>query len=194
MSDLSPTAANILCHARSLIIAGGYSGFSYADIADQVGIRKPSIHHHFPTKADLVQVLIERYRKEAREGLAELERHTPDPFLQLQSYIGYWQRCIQDATAPICVCALLAGELPLLPERVAIEVRAHFRDLSSWLASVLERGAQQGSFQLTSTPRIEAETFMATVHGAMLSARAYDEPEIFGLILEPAVSRLAPGN
>ncbi len=30
-------------------MSGGYNGFSYADIAEVVGIRKTSIHHHFPT-------------------------------------------------------------------------------------------------------------------------------------------------
>lgn len=191
MTELSPTAAQILTHARALITEGGYSGFSYADIANQVGIRKPSIHHHFPTKADLVQVLVERYRQEAREGLAALERHISDPRLQLQHYIGYWENCIGDASAPICVCALLAGELPLLPEGVAAEVRAHFRDLSAWLASVFERGVQQGVFQLINTPRMEAEAFMATAHGAMLSARAYGEPGIFGSIMQPVLGRFA---
>ena len=47
MSNVSSTADDILACARSLIVAGGYNGFSYADIADVVGIRKPSIHHHF---------------------------------------------------------------------------------------------------------------------------------------------------
>ncbi len=192
MTTLSPTAAQILAHARTLIIEGGYSGFSYADIATQVGIRKPSIHHHFPTKTDLVQVLVARYRIEAREGIAQLERQISDPLLQLQHYVGYWERCIGDASAPICVCALLSAELPVLPERVAIEIRTHFRDLAAWLASVFERGAQQGRLQLTNTPRIEAEAFMATVHGAMLSARAYGEPEIFGLIMQRVLDRFAP--
>ncbi|SEM47090.1 transcriptional regulator, TetR family [Pseudoxanthomonas sp. GM95] len=191
MTTTSPlsTADAILGQARALIMVGGYGGFSYADIASQIGIRKPSIHHHFPTKAELVQVLIARYRAEAREGLAALARNVPDPLAQLQSYVGYWERCIADASAPICVCALLASELPLLPEPVAEEVKGHFRDLSAWLAAVFERGAQQGSFQLLHPPRVEAEAFMATVHGAMLSARAYGEPEIFGLILQRVLAR-----
>lgn len=193
MSELSPTATQILSHARTLIIEGGYSGFSYADIASHVGIRKPSIHHHFPTKADLVQVLVARYRQEAREGLAAVERNVPDPLAQLQSYVGYWERCVMDASASICVCALLAGELPLLPERVAAEVKGHFRDLSSWLSSVFERGAQQRVFLLGNPPRVEAEAFMATTHGAMLSARAYGEPEIFGLIMQRILDRFTAG-
>ncbi|RJX37478.1 TetR/AcrR family transcriptional regulator [Paenibacillus pinisoli] len=190
MKNLSTTSDNILSCARSLIVAGGYNGFSYADIADVVGIRKASIHHHFPSKVDLVRTLVERYRKEAEAGFERIELQVSDPLEQLRSYVGYWEACIADASAPICICALLAGQLPVLPEEVRLEVQAHFRYLSAWLTSVLESGAQQGQLQLTTTPRAEAEAFMATVHGAMLSARAYNDPKIFGLVTGPHLERL----
>ncbi|PYE89980.1 TetR/AcrR family transcriptional regulator [Phyllobacterium leguminum] len=192
MGNLSTTSDAILTCARSLIVAGGYNGFSYADIADVVGIRKASIHHHFPSKVDLVRTLVARYREEAEAGMAGLELQVSDPLEQLRSYVGYWEVCIADASAPFCVCALLAGQLPVLPEEVALEVRAHFRCLSQWLTSVLERGAGEGRLQLTGTPRAEAEAFMATVHGAMLSARAYGDPKIFALVTAPLLERLAP--
>ena len=75
---------------------------------------------------------------------------------------------------PFCVCALLASELPALPPEVAVEVRAYFQFLSGWLTGVIERGAEQGTLTISAAPRVEAEAFMATVHGAMLSARAYE--------------------
>jgi TetR/AcrR family transcriptional repressor of nem operon len=192
MSNLSTTSDDILACARSLIVAGGYNGFSYADIADVVGIRKASIHHHFPSKADLVRTLVARYREEAEAGIANLELQVSDPLEQLRFYAGYWEACIADASAPFCVCALLACQLPALPEEVGLEVRAHFRSLSAWLTSVLERGARHGQLQLTTNPRAEAEAFMAAVHGAMLSARAYGDPKIFGVVTGPLLQRLAP--
>ncbi|MGL4962935.1 MAG: TetR/AcrR family transcriptional regulator [Inquilinus sp.] len=194
MSSSSTTADDILACARTLIIAGGYNGFSYADIAEVVGIRKPSIHHHFPTKADLVRTLASRYREEAVAGIAYMEEQTSDPLEQLRRYTGYWAACIRDASAPFCVCALLASELPVLPAEVALEVRAHFRMISAWLTSVLERGQREGGLVLTGTPRIEAESFMATVHGAMLSARAYDDPEVFAAVTAPLIDRLCNGQ
>ncbi len=190
MSNLSTTADDILACARSLIVAGGYNGFSYADIADVVGIRKASIHHHFPGKVDLVRTLVARYRQEAEAGIAHLERQVSDPLGRLRAYTGYWEACIMDASAPFCVCALLAGQLPALPEEVAVEVRAHFHTLSAWLTSVFDEGGRNGGFRLTGTPRAEAETFMATVHGAMLSARAYGDPTIFGVVTAPVFERL----
>jgi len=191
MTNLSSTADDILVCARSLIIAGGYNGFSYADIAAVVGIRKASIHHHFPSKVDLVRTLVLRYREDARAGFAELERTAADPRDQLANYVGYWERCIMDASDPFCVCALLASELPALPPAVAVEVRLHFETLSAWLTSAFERGEAAGTFRLSTTPQAEAETFMATVHGGMLSARAHDDPRLFGLITKALLSRIS---
>jgi TetR/AcrR family transcriptional repressor of nem operon len=129
--------------------------------------------------------------KEAEEGFGNLERAVPDPLDQLNAYIGYWKLCIGDDTRPFCVCALLANELPVLPEEVGLQVRAYFRFLSAWLTSVLERGVEQGVISVFDSPRIDAEVFMATVHGAMLSARAYGDTEIFGTIMHPQLKRLS---
>lgn len=191
MNNSSSTFDAILACARKLIVSGGYNGFSYADIAEVVGIRKPSIHHHFPTKVDLVTALLAQYRKEAEEGFQHLAAAIPDPLDQLRAYIQYWNTCISDASAPFCVCAMLASELPALPGEVALAVRAHFRFLSAWVTSVLERGAQQGTISLQYPARIEAEAFMATVHGAMLSARAYGDADVFAAIMQPLLERMA---
>lgn len=185
------TPQRILESAKELIANGGYNGFSYADIASAVGLGKASIHHHFRTKADLVQVLVSSYRKDAETGMAEIARDIPKPAELIQAYVGYWTQCVGDNTRPFCVCALLAGEAPTLPAEVAAEVRAYFRSLASWLTDALERGAEEGVFVLKESARDEAEALMAMVHGAMLSARAYGDPKIFGAILAPALRRLS---
>lgn len=190
MATSSSTSDNILRCAQALIVAGGYNGFSYADIGKVIGIRNASIHHHFPSKAELVRTLVARYRGEAENGIAELERHVPDPVGQLRAYTGYWEACIGEVASSFCVCALLASEMPILPEEIALEVRAHFRALSAWLSSVFERGARQGSLTLVQPPKVEAELFMATVHGAMLSARAYGDPKMFSAIVNPLLARV----
>lgn len=191
MSNLSTRADDILRCARSLIARGGYNSFSYADISKVVGIRTASIHHHFPGKADLVRTLVAQYREEAAAGIAQLEQAVPDPYDRLRAYLGYWEGCFATMEDPFCVCALLAGESPVLPEEVAVEVRAHFRMLSDWLASVLEQGAAQGRLRLAGTAKGDAELFMAAVHGAMLTARAYGDPAAFGAVTRPLLERIA---
>jgi AcrR family transcriptional regulator len=68
LKSTTSTSGKILDTAQTLIVAGGYNGFSYADIAAAIGIRKVSIHHHFPTKAELVAVLVDRYKQQAEAG------------------------------------------------------------------------------------------------------------------------------
>jgi TetR/AcrR family transcriptional repressor of nem operon len=189
MTDLSSTAEEIIRQARPLILSGGYDGFSYADISSVVGIRKASIHHHFPTKAQLVRVLVEQYRREAVEGLRQMDEAIADPAERLRAYTGYWQTCIASGSEPFCVCALLASQMPTLPEDVAAEVRAHFRALASWVVSVLREGIEQGGLQMVHAPEIEAEVFVATVHGAMLSSRAHGDAAVFEMIVRPLVER-----
>lgn len=190
MDTTLTTSENILNCARTLIVNGGYSGFSYADIADIVGIKKASIHHHFPTKADLVRTLVSQYRQQAEAAIAHMDQEITDPVEQLKAYTGYWNKCIADMSTPICVCALLASQLPMLPDEVASEVRAHFKMFAKWLASVMKRGAKQGTIHLSSSADAEGETFLATVHGAMLSARATGEPAVFKFITTTLLHRL----
>jgi TetR/AcrR family transcriptional repressor of nem operon len=184
------TSERILDVAQSLVVAGGYNGFSYADISEAIGIRKASIHHHFPTKAALVSVLVGRYVRQAQEGLKSLRDHVPDPIEQLNAYLAYWQKCVLDSSEPFCVCAMLASEMQMLPDEVALQVRVHFQSLAEWLASVLKSGKEQGAFRLDVSPGEEAQILMASVHGALLSARALGDAKLFLAILGPQVARL----
>src|SRR5690606_1210211 len=118
MSNLSTTSNDILVSARSLIMYGGYNGFSYAHIAEVVKIRKASIHHHFPTKSDLIRTLVTRYRQDAEVAVSGLGENVQDPFEVLNVYAAHWANCIEDASRPFCVCAMLASEMPALPPEV----------------------------------------------------------------------------
>ena len=188
--DLSPKAAEIALCAQSLLATRGYNGFSYADISEAVLISKASIHHHFPSKAELVQTVLRRYRAQGRAGLAALEKQVTDPLARLHAYTGYWGACIRDGSSAFCICAMLGSELSAVPELVADEVRGHFLDLAAWLTSLLEQGAAKGIFKLRAAPESEAMALMATVHGGMLAARVYGDAEVFATIVQQGVRQL----
>lgn len=184
------TAGQIIDTARHLIMTRGYNGFSYADVAEAVGIRKASIHHHFAAKSDLARAVVEQSRAIIQFQVAQLAEVEPDAATQLRAYAGYWERCILDNSAPFCVAAMLAAELPSLPEDLAGAVRAHFAELTGWLASILEIGVRQGSVVLVRSPAEEADAFMSAIYGAMLSARAFGDPGRFVTITETLLSRV----
>ena len=176
--------------AADLIMRGGYKGFSYADLSERFGIRSPSIHHHFPSKTDLVTAAVEQSRAGIRAQDAMFDQAAPATE-QLRAYTGYWDRCIRDQTAPFCLAAVLAAELPSLPPQVAEAVRGHFVDLSRWLQRILALGVEQGVFKLEASAAVEAEAFIAGVYGAMLAARAFDDPQRYSDIVELFVGRIS---
>lgn len=131
-TERSQKANDIIFFTRQLLTTGGYRSFSFADLSEKVNIRKASIHHHFSSKAELVRVVVSEYRREARAGMQALSHQLNNPVAELQAYADYWAKCIEDGSAPFCICAMLAAELPTLPPEVASEVTGHFADL--WLA------------------------------------------------------------
>ena len=188
------TQQKLIDSARHLIQTRGYNGFSYADVAEEVQVRKASIHHHFPGKSDLARAVVEQSRALIGEQTRSLSGGAFDPEEQLRMYTSYWEKCIADASAPFCVAGMLASELPTLPADLASDVQAHFRDLSNWLEIVLTQGAQMGRFELQGSARQEAESFMAMVYGAMLAARAYNDPKVFAEIVATGLNRLTPSK
>ena len=185
------TAERILKAAEALMIERGYSAFSYADISESVGIKKPSIHHHFPTKAGLAAAVLRTHRERTIEGTEHLDRQIEDPRKRLHAYIQYWKRCIRERTVSFCVAALMGAELPSLPEEVQVEVRLHFRALGEWLQRTLKAGVKADVIKLQDSAATEAQTLMAVVHGAMLSARATGDCDVFRLVTGAVLKRLA---
>lgn len=185
------TADRILRTAHTLISDLGYSAFSYADIADAVQIRKASIHHHFPTKASLVVAVLKAHREKLIQGTHLLNEQISDPLIRLQTYVQHWEGCIRDKTEPFCIAALLAAELPSLPADVRREIRKHFQMLSGWISKTLEEGVEKRKLKIRGTVEDEAQTFMALVHGAMLSARALGTSDVFQVVTSSALKRIS---
>ncbi len=183
------TATRICETAHDLIAERGYFGFSYADIAEAVGIRKASIHHHFPSKVDLVVATLREYRAKLVEAAGGLDHNVSDPLQRLKLYVRHWAECVKSNHRPICIAALLSAELPALPGEIQDEVRLHFMYLVSWIRAALKEGVRQGKIHLRHSAEVEAQGFVALVHGAMISARVSGSPEIFDSITKGALER-----
>ncbi len=186
------TAERILDAANTLLIDRGYSAFSYADIAEMVNIRKASIHHHFPTKAGLVAAVLQRHRTRISAGMNALDSQFHDPLLRIRNYFQYWEGCIEGQTLSFCIGALLGAEMPSLPEEIQAEVRLHFSMLTEWFERTLKAGSRSRTIHLQGAVATEAQMLIAVLHGAMLSARATKNCDVFRSLSQAALHRIAP--
>jgi TetR/AcrR family transcriptional regulator, transcriptional repressor for nem operon len=167
----SDTSEQILDLAETLIQTRGYSAFSYQDIADSLGIRKASIHYHFPSKADLGIAVVDRYVSRfgaALTALAQDESRSSAAMLDfyVEPYLGF-------AMTPdrVCLCGALSGEIPAVPGELRLRVDAFFRTHQDWLTKILERGVARGEFALAASPAKVARFLFSALQGALLVKR-----------------------
>ena len=170
---ITGTAGRILNCAQELIRDRGYNGFSYADIATVIGIRKASIHHHYPAKAMLGQAVMARYAKDTIRAITALDAGRPNARERLIAFAEYWEQGICAGGPAFCLGVQLASELPALPLEVADEVKLYFRSLTEWVIRTLETGAREGSIRLLTPAPAEANCLIAAIHGALISARVF---------------------
>ncbi len=171
------TRTQILTEAEAVVRRVGYAGFSYADLAERVGIRKPSIHHHFPAKVDLGAALVETYTDRFTEALGDIAAASRDAPERLDAYAGLYRAGLQAGQG--CLCGVLASELAGLPERVRAGVRRFFEVNAEWLATVIAEGQAVGSIRADVDAQSQAAAVLAGLEGAMLVARALGSVEAF---------------
>jgi len=171
------TAARILDSAERLVQSRGFNGFSYADVAAELGITKASLHYHFAGKAELGQALVERYAARFAAALKEIDASGVDAAAKLEAYTRIYGDVLREKR--MCLCGMLAADYDTLPGPMREAVVRFFDDNEAWLVGVLEEGEADGSLALDGSAAQAAQTLVGGLEGAMLVARPYDDPARF---------------
>ena len=162
----------------------GYDAFSFADLARDVGIRKASIHHHFPRKADLALELIERYAETFKAALSEIDQTEPSAIAKLKAYQQLYRDALADGTQ-LCLCVAFSAGRGSLPEPVLERLEQFHEDSVSWLAEVIGQAGWANA-------KAEARATLALMEGAQLLARATQDIDQFDLATAAFLARLSP--
>lgn len=183
------TRAILLSEAENLIRTQGYAAFSYADLSERVGIRKTSIHHHFPTKEALGSALIESYLERFVFELEALAEKPIDAKVKLLTYGNFFADGLRDGLMPLCgALASDAAELPLSMQR---QVKKFFKIHLHWLESVLNEGVAKRELTAGIDVGRSAVMLLSTLQGASLVAWALKEPSVIKPAYKQAVETLA---
>lgn len=179
--------------AINLVRKRGYAACSYADIAEVVGIRKPSIHHHFPNKEDLGEAMVEAYTVEIEGLLNGIHDRTSDPIERIKRYASLYRDGLVRGEG--CLCGVLASELSVLPARVQAPVRRFFALNLRWLEGTLKDGRARGELRSDLSPPREARTILAALQGATFVALSLRDTASFDQALAGLLAGLrAPAS
>jgi len=186
----SGTAERALDIAERLMQIRGFSNFSYADIASELGITKASLHYHYPGKAELGQALITRYAERFNQALEDIDRELPDAHAKLEAYADLYAGVLRNER--MCMCGMLAAEYPILPSAMKSEVIRFFDENQQWLAGLLKAGKGDGTLSYRGRAEDVAQGILAALEGAMLVARPYGDLAKFDAAARQLLSGLTP--
>jgi TetR/AcrR family transcriptional repressor of nem operon len=149
----------IMDAAERRMQAGGFGGFSFREIASDVGIKSSSVHYYFPTKEDLAAAVVHRWTEYTSKAIdRELEKN-PDP-------VRVWTKAFRGTAMSkgrMCPCTVLGAASRDLPREVAKEVKGFFKMCLDKLVA-------------ESLSPARAIELLSTITGALVVANALGDP------------------
>ncbi len=185
MEQPATKAIEILDAAERFARRTGYNGFSFRDVAAEIGIKSASVHYHFPTKGDLGAALARRYSDRFFERLGDVNDLAIPSHTLVERFVGLFRESLVDKDQ-MCLCGIFGAEIAALPEEVGAEVRSFFKNCIDWLAAAHAR-VSRGLVSQEMLPRDQALTLLATLEGALMLARALQDADVFDRIAASAV-------
>ena len=150
----SDTVEKIIISAEKQARSGGYNGFSFREIAKEIGIKSASIHYHFPTKADLATELTRRYTERFENKLNAIASENK-----------------------MCLCGLFTADIDILPDAVTDKLQQFFKLNEQWL--IVQLTQHDTPMHSEQTPQKVALQLIATMEGAILLAKAFKSQNYF---------------
>jgi TetR/AcrR family transcriptional regulator, transcriptional repressor for nem operon len=184
-----PLRDEIVTAASELIQRVGVSAFSYGTLAEQLGIKAPSIHHHFRTREDLIVETARRYREQFAVSTAAID--ATGTVERLRAFAALFERTASQGR--FCLCGAVAAEWALVGEGARDEVHRFLDEQIAWIEGELRHGVITRELRDNVEVRAIARTLIAALEGAMLLSRAGRPvtiiPETVDVLIAPLLRR-----
>ena len=154
---MSDTRTQIIDLAEHMVRTGGYNGFSFREIAAEIGIKSASVHYHFPTKESLATAVAIRYKQQFLEALGDPMPEGSNPQQQIVHYGNAFRASFAESHSA-CLCGMLSNEIALLPIAVKAIMIEFVEANIAWLEQALGGGADATK---------QAKVVYAALEGAM---------------------------
>jgi len=177
------TRERILSAAARAIRRSGYDGTGVADLMKEAGLTHGAFYSHFPSREAMLAAAAEAACAESATGAAELAASTPPDValdVMLAAYLSKEHVAQPEAGCPL---AALGSET----SRQTPEVR---RVLTRHVKATVDLLARQSADWGKHGAHDRALVMLSTMVGAVMLARAVDEPGLSDSLREAALKHL----
>ncbi|HEY4204316.1 MAG TPA: TetR/AcrR family transcriptional regulator [Xanthobacteraceae bacterium] len=164
--------AEILPQLAEVFRAYGYEGATLALIGEATSLGKGSLYHFFPGgKAQMAKEVLAEIDQWFEANIFAPLQHAREPSSAIGDMIAAVDRYFHSGQR-VCLVGVIA--LGASRDSFADQVRGYFSRWHEALTAVLKRLGLSGA-----TARRRAETALANIQGALVLARAFDDPKVF---------------
>lgn len=133
----------ILQTAESLFLQQGYTATSIRQIAEQVGIGKATIYHHFPDKEAIILEIVQMYSGEMNRFLAEASAQQ-DPLERIRLVTEISLRIFSRIVG---ILQIVRRELPSGRTKLQEGLLSFIGEYKRLICEALQNGVDNGTFR-----------------------------------------------
>ncbi|MCP4341525.1 MAG: TetR/AcrR family transcriptional regulator [Desulfobulbaceae bacterium] len=185
---MNDTRTKILDVADDLVQRVGLNAMSYKDISEAIGIRKASIHHHFPKKENLVDGLLERCAISYGDRYQQIVDGGGQASDKLRKLAAVFADGLSNKK--LCLIGSISTNRNTLEDCSCHILQSTIKNTVSIFAAVFEQGRHEGSLTMTGTDEETAFAFFSFLVGAQTIARSHGGIHMFHQASETFISAI----
>jgi len=179
------THDRIVDAAARAIRRSGYNGTGVADIMKDAGLTHGGFYAHFPSREAMLAEAVDRAGSESVAMMERIAANSP-PQQALPAMIqAYLSKEHLEAIETGCATAALGSEIPRQAPEVRRVATRRIKEMIDMVARQSPDWGQPGAHE-------RALLTVATMVGALVLARAVDEPRLSDGLREAALKHLVP--
>lgn len=171
--------------AARAIRRSGYSGTGVSDIMKEAGLTHGGFYAHFDSREGMLAEAADRAGADGMTRLAQVAASAP-PERALDALLrAYLSKDHVDAAETGCAVAALGSEMPRQAPRVRRAATRRIKEMIDMVARHSPEWGRPGAHE-------QALVTVATALGALVLARAVDDPKLSHDVREAALNHLIP--
>lgn len=176
--DASPTLTRNLALKRGhyYLQTVGFNGFSFQDLADDLGIRKASLHYYFSSKEDLGLALIEQYERSFNNFIQKHARLSA--VRQLEAWLKFCYGMAKDHQK-LCPIGVLTCELNTFSPTMHKALAKFQSHQKKWVLKNIQQAVREKQFRKNLDTSWAADVFLECIQGGLQIARLQGRPLLF---------------
>ena len=180
------TREKILLAAQQLVLDFGFGGMSVDQVITEAGITKGAFFHHFKSKHELGQTILDRYVENDDKLLHELvgrsESLSHDPLQQYLIFVGLLEEALSGSEEPMagCLVASYIYQLEIFGPETRHKVIKGFQEWERILVAKLDVVLEKYTPKRPITAEEIYRNLMALFEGGVILAKLYNQGPILG--------------